>query len=79
MLTENFSYLTLRDAVKFVVGDKGDLVRAEEIINGYGLTGTLPLVSISTSTPDMPSSSIRNAISALRTDAACISARCSEK
>ncbi len=38
MLTENFSYLTLRDAVKFVVGDKGDLVRAEEIINGYGLT-----------------------------------------
>ena len=38
MLTENFSYLTLRDAVKFVVGDKRDLVRAEEIINEYGLT-----------------------------------------
>ncbi len=37
MLTENFSYLTLRDAVKFVVGDKCDLLRAEEIINGYGL------------------------------------------
>jgi 7-carboxy-7-deazaguanine synthase len=37
MLTENFSYLTLRDAVKFVVGDKYDLLRAEEIINGYGL------------------------------------------
>ncbi len=38
MLTENFSYLTLRDAVKFVVGDKRDLVRAEEIIKEYGLT-----------------------------------------
>ena len=38
MLTENFSYLTLRDAVKFVVGDMHDLERAEEIINGYGLT-----------------------------------------
>ncbi len=38
MLTENFSSLTLRDAVKFVVGDKCDLLRAEEIINGYGLT-----------------------------------------
>ena len=37
MLTENFSYLTLRDAVKFVVGDKCDLARAEEIIKGYGL------------------------------------------
>ncbi len=37
MLTENFSYLTLGDAVKFVVGDKYDLLRAEEIINGYGL------------------------------------------
>ena len=35
MLTENFSYLTLQDAVKFVVGDKCDLLRAEEIINGY--------------------------------------------
>lgn len=38
MLTENFSYLTFQDAVKFVVGDKCDLARAEEIINGYGLT-----------------------------------------
>ncbi len=38
MLTENFSYLTLSDAVKFVVGDKRDLVRAEEIINECGLT-----------------------------------------
>ena len=38
MLTENFSYLTLRDAVKFVVGDICDLVRAEEIINEYELT-----------------------------------------
>ena len=38
MLTENFSYLTLQDAVKFVVGDKRDLARAEEIINVYGLT-----------------------------------------
>ena len=38
MLTENFSYLTFRDSVKFVVGDKCDLARAEEIINGYGLT-----------------------------------------
>ncbi len=38
MLTENFSYLTLCDSVKFVVGDFGDLVRAEEIINKYGLT-----------------------------------------
>lgn len=38
MLTENFSYLTFQDAVKFVVGDKFDLVRAEEIINVYGLT-----------------------------------------
>ena len=37
MLTENFSYLTLQDAVKFVVGDMCDLARAEEIINGYGL------------------------------------------
>lgn len=37
MLTENFSYLTFRDSVKFVVGDKCDLARAEEIINGYGL------------------------------------------
>ncbi len=38
MLPENFSYLTLCDAVKFVVGDKRDLLRAEEIINQYGLT-----------------------------------------
>lgn len=38
MLTENFSHLTLRDAVKFVVGDVCDLVRAEKIINEYGLT-----------------------------------------
>ncbi len=38
MLTENFSYLTLRDSVKFVVGDYCDLVRAEEIINKYDLT-----------------------------------------
>ena len=38
MLTENFSYLTLRDSVKFVVGDMRDLARAEEIINEYGLT-----------------------------------------
>ena len=38
MLTENFSYLTLRDAVKFVVGDMGDLARAKEIISEYGLT-----------------------------------------
>ncbi len=38
MLTENFSYLTPRDAVKFVVGDNCDLLRAEEIINGYKLT-----------------------------------------
>ena len=38
MLTENFSCLTLRDAVKFVVGDKRDLLRAEEIISGYKLT-----------------------------------------
>ena len=38
MLTENFSYLTLSDAVKFVVGDMCDLARAEEIINEYGLT-----------------------------------------
>ena len=37
MLTENFSCLTLRDAVKFVVGDVCDLARAEEIINEYGL------------------------------------------
>ena len=38
MLTESFSYLTMQDAVKFVVGDKRDLARAEEIINVYGLT-----------------------------------------
>ena len=38
MLTENFSCLTLRDAVKFVVGDMYDLTRAEEIIKEYGLT-----------------------------------------
>ena len=38
MLVENFSYLTLRDSVKFVVGDKRDLARAEEIIKDYGLT-----------------------------------------
>ncbi len=38
MLPENFSYLTFRDTIKFVVGDKRDLARAEEIINGYGLT-----------------------------------------
>ncbi len=38
MLTENFSYLTLRDTVKFVVGNMSDLARAEEIINEYGLT-----------------------------------------
>ena len=37
MLVENFSYLTLRDSVKFVVGDKRDLARAEEIIKDYGL------------------------------------------
>ena len=40
MLSENFSYLTLRDAVKFVVGNKCDLMRAEEIINVYGLTNS---------------------------------------
>ena len=39
MLTENFSYLTLQDAVKFVVGDERDLVRADDIINRYGLIG----------------------------------------
>ena len=38
MLTESFSLLTLRDSVKFVVGNKCDLARAEEIINKYGLT-----------------------------------------
>ncbi len=38
MLTENFSYLTFRDTIKFVVGDTRDLARAEEIIYGYGLT-----------------------------------------
>ncbi len=38
MLTENFSYLTFRDTIKFVVGDTRDLARAEEIINDYGLT-----------------------------------------
>ncbi len=38
MLTENFSYITIRDAVKFVIGDMCDLARAEEIIYGYGLT-----------------------------------------
>ena len=37
MLTENFSYLTLSDVVKFVVGDMCDLERAEEIIKEYGL------------------------------------------
>ncbi len=39
MLPENFSYLTLQDAVKFVVGDERDLVRADDIINSYGLIG----------------------------------------
>ncbi len=38
MLTENFAYLALRDAVKFVVGDMRDMARAEEIIKEYGLT-----------------------------------------
>lgn len=38
MLTENFSCLSKKDTLKFVVGDKYDLIRAEEIINKYGLT-----------------------------------------
>ncbi len=37
MLVENFSCLTLRDSVKFVVGDKRDLARAEWIIKECGL------------------------------------------
>ena len=37
MLTENFSCLTLKDTVKFVVGDTGDLIRAEKIIKEYKL------------------------------------------
>ncbi len=37
MLTENFSCLTSQDAVKFVVGDMGDLARAKDVINAYGL------------------------------------------
>ncbi len=38
MLPENFSCLTARDTVKFVVGDCQDLERAAEIIRTYALT-----------------------------------------
>lgn len=39
MLPENFSCLTVKDTVKFVVKDYGDLIRARELIREYGLTG----------------------------------------
>lgn len=38
MLPENFSCLTARDTVKFVVGDQKDLERAVEMIRTYALT-----------------------------------------
>ena len=38
MLTDNYSFLTGEDAVKFVAGSRGDLDRAYEIIQKYRLT-----------------------------------------
>lgn len=38
MHTANFSLLHAKDAVKFVVGSKADLVRAADIIQEYSLT-----------------------------------------
>ena len=38
MCTENFSYLTAKDTVKFVVSDLKDLKRATEIIRKFDLT-----------------------------------------
>lgn len=38
MLTENFSYLTGKDTVKFVVKDYMDLCRARDVIREYNLT-----------------------------------------
>lgn len=38
MCLENFSYLTEKDTVKFVVGDRMDLERAAEIIRTFHLT-----------------------------------------
>lgn len=40
MLPENFTCLTLKDTVKFVVKDHQDLMRALELIRAYGLTET---------------------------------------
>lgn len=37
MLVNNLEYLTRKDVVKFVVSDKNDLIRANEIINKYNL------------------------------------------
>lgn len=37
MELDNFNYLTKKDTVKFVAGDKKDLIRAKEIIDKYNL------------------------------------------
>lgn len=37
MLPENFGYLRMKDAVKFVVGDRMDMERALEVIHQYAL------------------------------------------
>ncbi|MDE6868533.1 MAG: putative 7-carboxy-7-deazaguanine synthase QueE [Clostridia bacterium] len=37
MLVENFAYLSSCDTVKFVAGDRADLIRAEEVIKKFGL------------------------------------------
>ncbi len=39
MRTDNFRLLNSHDTVKFVVGSREDLERAEEIIDAYGLSG----------------------------------------
>lgn len=38
MVTDNFRLLTMKDTVKFVAGDKEDLVKFKEIIEKYKLT-----------------------------------------
>lgn len=57
MKIENFEYLKKEDTIKFVIGDKKDLVRAKELIEQYQLSerchvyfspvyGTIPLTDI---------------------------------
>lgn len=43
MNLNNFDHLTIKDTVKFVIGDSEDLKRAEEIIYRYSLQGRVSI------------------------------------